>query len=92
MDNKIKTWERELERLRVALASAPDSVHSQYYPIFVEVYRTKEIVKSRWEVIRGVYQPGPREVKRFHEALATMEKSWATVQSMLTDVLKPMAA
>jgi len=92
VDAKIKAWERELERLRVALGRGPESSHAQYYPRFVEVYRAKEVVKSRWEAIRGVYRPEPADVERFHEALASMEKAWATAQPMCADVLKPMAA
>ncbi len=92
IDAKIKAWEQELERLRVALARAPDTVHLQYYPTFVEVYRLKEVVKSRWEAMRGVYRPEPMEMERFQEALSAMEKAWATAQPMFADVLKPKAA
>jgi hypothetical protein len=92
MDAKIKGWERELERLRVALARAPESVHVQYYPQFVAVYREKEIVKSRWEAVRGVYRPEATEMERFQEALSAMEKTWATAQPMFTEVLKVVAA
>jgi hypothetical protein len=56
------------------------------------VYRAKEVVKSRWEAIRGVYRPEPADVERFQEALASMEKAWAAAQPMLADVLKPRAA
>ncbi|MGE5849671.1 MAG: hypothetical protein ACM362_06060 [Candidatus Methylomirabilota bacterium] len=92
MDAKIKAWERELERLRVALARAPESVYVQYYPQFVEVYREKEVVKSRWEAIRGVYRPDITELERFQEALSAMEKIWATTQPMFAEVLKVVAA
>jgi hypothetical protein len=92
MDAKIKAWERELERLRVALARAPESVHVQYYPQFVEVYREKEVVKSRWEAIRGVYRPEATELERFQEALSAMETTWATAQPMFAEVLKVVAA
>jgi hypothetical protein len=92
VDATIKAWERELERLRVALGRAPDSTHALYNPRFVEVYRAKEVVKSRWEAIRGVYRPEPADVERFQEALASMEKAWAGAQPMLADVLKPRAA
>jgi hypothetical protein len=92
MDAKIKAWERELERLRVALARAPEPVHIQYYREFVEVYREKEVVKSRWEAIRGVYRPEPTEVERFQEALSAMEKTWVTAQPMFAEVLKVVAA
>src|SRR5574342_258638 len=92
VDAKIKTWERELERFRVALGRAPESIHAQYYPRFAEVYRAKEIVKSRWEAIRGVYRPEPAGVERFHEALASMEQAWAASQPIFADVLTPRAA
>lgn len=92
MDAKIKTWEGELERLRVALARAPESVHAQHYTRFVEVYRAKEVVKSRWEAVRGVYRPEPTDMDRFREALSAMEQAWATSQAMFADVFRPMAA
>lgn len=91
MDAKIKAWERELERVRVVLAQAPDSVHERYHPTFTEVYRAKEIVKSRWEAVRGVYQPEPAAVVRFQEALKSMETAWAAAQPMFADVLAPQA-
>jgi hypothetical protein len=92
IDAKIKAWERELERLRVVLARAPESVHDRYYPSFTEVYRAKEIVKSRWEEMRGVYWPEPAAIQRFQEALEPMEAAWAAAQPMLADVLKPQTA
>jgi hypothetical protein len=39
-----------------------------------------------------VYRPEPADVERFHEALASMEKTWAIAQPMFADALKPMAA
>ncbi len=92
MDAKIMAWERDLERLRVALARAAEPVHARYHPAFTELYRGKEIVKSRWEQIRGVYRPEPAAVQRFQEALAAMEAAWRAARLMLDDVLKPMAA
>lgn len=89
IDAKIKAWERELEQLRVVLARAPDSMHERYHPTFTEVYRAKEIVKSRWEAVRGVYQPEPAAVEGFQEALKSMEAAWAAAQPMFADVLKP---
>jgi hypothetical protein len=88
-DAKIKAWEGELERARVVLARAPDCVHERYHPTFTEVYRAKEIVKSRWEAVRGVYQPEPAAVEGFREALKSMEAAWAAAQPMFADVLKP---
>ena len=90
-DAKIKGWERELERVRLALCRAPETAHERYHPSFTEVYRAKEAVKSRWEAVRGVYQPEPAAVHRFQEALAAMEAAWAAAQPMLADVLKPEA-
>ena len=92
IDAKIKEWERELERLRVALARAPESVHDRYYQNFVELYRAKEVVKSRWEAVRGVYQPEAAAVHAFEGALSAMESAWRAAQLMLADILKPQAA
>ncbi len=92
MDARIKAWEGGLERVRLALARAPDSVHARYTPHFTELYRAKEILKSRWEAIRGVYRAEPEAIQRFEEALAAMESAWATAQPILADVLKPQAA
>jgi hypothetical protein len=92
IDAKIKGWERDLEQLRLALARAPEPVHAEYQAGFVEVYRAKEIVKSRWEAIRGVYRPEPVVIERFEEALAAMEDTWTGARSMFTDVVKPQAA
>lgn len=92
VDARIKAWERELELLRVALARAPESVHTRYTPSFVELYRQKEILKSRWEAIRGVYRPEPPAVQRFEEALAAMEAAWTAAQPTFADVLKPQPA
>ncbi len=92
MDAKIKAWERELERVRLALARAPDAVHALHHQHFTELYRAKEILKSRWEAIRGVYRAEPEAVQRFEEALAAMESSWAAAQPAVADVLKPQAA
>jgi hypothetical protein len=89
IDTKIKAWERELERVRVVLARAPASVHDRYHPTFTEVYRAKEIVKSRWEAVRGVYQPEPAAVDGFQEALKSMEAAWAAAQPKFADMLKP---
>lgn len=92
IDGKIKAWERELERVRLALARAPESVHDRYSPNFAEVYKAKEVVKSRWETLRGVYQPEPAAIERFQEALEAMEKAWADAQPMFADVLTARAA
>lgn len=92
IDGTIMAWERDLERVRVALAQSPEPVHARYHPGFMELYRAKEVVKSRWEEIRGVYRPDPPAVKRFEEALAGMEAAWRAARPMLDDILKPMAA
>ena len=92
LEMKVKAWESELERVRLALARAPDSVHDRYQPTFAEAYRAKEIVRSRWEAVRGVYQPEPAAIQRLREALESMEKAWAIAQPMFADVLKPQAA
>lgn len=92
IDARIKAWEGELERLRVVLARAPDSVHARYNSGFVELYWRKEIVKSRWEMIRGIYRPDPADVQRFEEALAAMEAAWTEAQPMFSDVFKAQTA
>lgn len=92
IDAKLKAWERDLEYFRVALARASESVHAQYYPPFTEVYLAKEILRSRWEAIRGVYRPDPAAVHQLEEALSAMEAAWAAVQPVLADVMKQQAA
>jgi hypothetical protein len=87
VDAKVKAWERELEGLRLALAAAPDAVHAIHHQRFVELYRQKEIVKSRWEELRGTYRPTPEARRRFEEALAAMEAAWAVAESMRAEVL-----
>lgn len=86
-DERLKTWERELERLRVALARAPEELHEQYSPEFTALSRVKEIVKSRWEAIRGVYQPAPVEIEGVQAGFEAMEKAWAAAQTMIASVL-----
>ena len=87
-DTSIAVWERELEELRVALANAPDAVNAAYHRDFVELYRRKEIAKSRWEAIRGVYRPDAEAVRRCDEALAAMKAAWARARTMRTEVLR----
>ncbi|MBI4536901.1 MAG: hypothetical protein HY712_02960 [candidate division NC10 bacterium] len=85
VDGKIRDWEQGLERLRVWLANAPDAVHRERNPQFVELYRRKEVVKSRWEAVRGVYRPTPEAIRRVEEALADMEAAWREAQSILAE-------
>lgn len=87
IDAKIARWERDLERLRVALANATDAVNVQHHPAFVELCRRKEVAKSRWEAIRGVYQPDAQAVRRCEEAMSAMEAAWQAAQPMLTEML-----
>src|SRR5574341_1049151 len=89
IDARIKKWERELERLRVALAGAPQEVHTRWNPDFINLYWKKEALKSAWEAIRGVYRPEPQALQRFEQALATMEAAWGAAQPMVTEVLAP---
>lgn len=91
IDAKIQAWERELERLRLALARAPDSLHDRHHKTFTELYLAKEVVRARWEAIRGVYQPDAAAVKRFQEALAAMEGAWAAARPAVADLLKSQA-
>lgn len=92
IDGKIKAWERDLERLRVALANASDDVNVKYRMDFVGLYRRKEIVKSRWEAIRGVYRPDAAAVQSFEEALAAMEVEWIKGHAALQQACSAGAA
>ncbi len=92
IDAKIAIWERDLERLRVALANAPESLNAKHHPAFVELYRRKEVAKARWEAIRGVYRPEAQGVRRCEDALAAMEAAWPQAHAMLIEVLPVRAA
>ena len=92
IDAKIARWERELERFRVALANASEAVNARHHPTFVELYRRKEVAKSRWEAIRGVYRPDSHAVRRCEEALAAMEAAWRETQAMLNEMLTTQSA
>jgi hypothetical protein len=85
IDAKIARWERELEYVRLALAKASDAVNAKHHPAFVDLYRHKEVVKSRWESIRGVYHPDAEAVQRCEEALVAMEEAWAAAHGMLAE-------
>lgn len=87
MDEKIKAWEHDLERLRLALARGPAELHERLGRRFTDLYRAKEVVKARWEAVRGVYRPAPAERAQFEEALRAMEAAWAAEQSMVSEVL-----
>ena len=91
IDAKFALWERDLERLRVVLANAPDALNAQHHAAFVELYRHKEVAKSRWEAIRGAYRPGADAVRRCDEALAAMEALWPQAQAILAAVLPARA-
>jgi hypothetical protein len=86
IDAKIAFWERALEGLRVSLANAPDAINTKHHPTFVALYGRKEVVKSRWEAIRGVYRPDADAVRRCDEALVAMEAAWAVAQGLLGEV------
>jgi len=92
MDAKIALWERDLERLRVALANAPDALNAKHHPAFVDLYRRKEVAKSRWEAIRGVYRPKAEDVRRCEDAIVAVEAVWPKTQAMLDEVLPVRAA
>lgn len=85
-DARIARWERELEHVRIGLANAPDVLNAKHHPTFVDLYRRKEVVKSRWEAIRGVYRPDPDAVRRCDEALGAMEAAWAAAHGMFAEV------
>ena len=91
IDTNIVAWERELEELRVALANAPDAVNAAYHQDFVALYRQKEVAKSRWEAIRGVYRPDAEAVRRCDEALAAMEAAWPQAEAMRTEIRRGRA-
>ncbi len=86
MDAKLKGWERELEKLRLALARAPDEKADRLSAAFVELYRKKESVKSSWERVRGVYLPEPEAIRQLEKALAEMEAAWSAAQPMFAEV------
>lgn len=92
IDAKIARWERELEGLRIALANAGDALNARHHSAFVELYRLKEVAKSRWEAIRGVYGPDPDAVQRCEDALAAMDAARQRAQAMLAEVVPQQAA
>lgn len=92
LNTRIAHWEGELERLRVALANASDALNARHHSAFVELYRLKEVAKSRWEAIRGVYRPDTCAVRRCEQALATMEAAWQQAQPMLAEMLATPSA
>ncbi len=92
IDAKIARWERELERIRVALANASDAVNARHHSSFVELYRLKEVAKSRWETIRGVYRPDARAVQRCEDTLAAVEAAWQAARPMLAEMLPTPSA
>jgi hypothetical protein len=91
IDTKIAHWERDLERVRVALANAPDALNAQHHAAFVGLCRRKEVAKSRWEAIRGVYRPESDAVRRCEDGLTAMEALWPQAQAMLAEVLPARA-
>ena len=85
-DARVKDWEQGLERLRLWLANVPEAIHLNHHPQFVELYRRKEVAKSRWEAVRGVYRPTPDAIRRFEEAWADMESAWGEAQPLFTEM------
>jgi hypothetical protein len=92
IDAKIAHWERDLERVRVALANATDALNARHHSTFVELYCRKEVAKSRWEAIRGVYRPDSHAVRRCEEGLAAMEAAWQQAHAMLNETLATQSA
>jgi hypothetical protein len=92
IDARIKQWEQDLERVRLTLARAPEEVHARWNADFITLYRQKEIVKSAWEAIRGVYHPEPEAAQGFERALVAMDAAWTACQPMLAEVLNLEAA
>ncbi len=91
IDARFALWERDLERLRVALANASDTSNAKHHPAFVELCRRKEIAKSHWEAIRGVYRPEADAVRRCEEALTAMEALRPQAEAILGEVLPARA-
>ncbi len=87
IDAKIREWERELEHMRVGLAAGPEDRHAAQEQRFVALYRRKEVVKSRWEAIRGVYRPDAAAVAQFEQAWKDMEDAWAQNAQHLTSAV-----
>ena len=92
IDARIKQWEQSLEQLRLALACAPEEVHARWNPDFVNLYRQKEVLKSAWEAIRGIYQPESESLQRVEKELAAMQAAWEAAQAMRTETLARGAA
>ena len=44
-------------------------------------------MKSRWEMLRGTYQPDAEAVGEVEKALAAMEAAWANAAPMLAELL-----
>ncbi len=87
IDGRLKAWEDELEALRVRLGTGPDSLHAAHGHAFQDLYRRKEVLRSRWEAIRGVYRPEASAVQGFEAALSAMEEAWATAMPMRSAIL-----
>ncbi len=82
IDEAIVGWERDLESLRLWLANAPEPVHLAHQTEFAALYRRKEVAKSRWEEIRGVYLPPAKAAAAFETALAEMESAWREAEPL----------
>lgn len=87
IDAKIKAWELDLERLRVALANATEATNARHHPQLVELCRRKESAKSWWEAMRGVYRPDAEAMRRCDEALAAMDMAWTEAHTMRMEIL-----
>jgi len=83
IDETIVGWEAGLEPLRLWLANAPESVHLAHQAEFAELYRRKEVAKSRWEAIRGVYRPSVEAVAAVEAAMAEMESAWRKAEPLV---------
>ncbi len=88
VDGRLMAWEAELEAVRVRLGSGPDSLHAAHAQAFEELYRRKEVLRSRWEAIRGVYRPEASAVQGFETALSAMEEAWAAAALVRTAILE----
>jgi hypothetical protein len=87
IDAKIARWEKDLERLRVALVNAPEDLNAKHHPTFVELYRRKEVAKSRWEAIRGVW-PEAQGCDVVKTRWPPLRLQWPQAHATLTEVLR----
>lgn len=87
IDARLAGWEAELETLRLRLAGGPEEQHAKHASTFAALYRRKELVRSRWEAIRGIYGPDPAAVRAFEAALADMAAAREAAAPLVAEIL-----